>query len=117
MNSKMPCDVPDQRNPRPPRWIATAMRAALTLLILTVIAAVLCIPWTIAMDLALYAALASQLGDRSMRIATDAIDKTEFARAIGLVFVLMAWTGIVIATQKVVAWISRKNELVISGCD
>ena len=117
MKSKKPCDFSDQRNPRHPRWLPTAMRAALTLLILVVIAAILRIPWTIAMDFALYAALASRLGDRSMRIATDAIDKTEFARAIGLVFVLMAWTGIVIATQKVVERIGRKSEIVIDRCD
>lgn len=93
------------------------MRTFLTVLILVVVAALLTIPWTIAMDLALYAALASQLGDRNMRIATDAIDKTEPARAVGLIVVLMAWSGIVIAIQAVVNWLTSTKEIVIYRCD
>jgi hypothetical protein len=92
------------------------MRTALALLILAFAAVIFSIPWSIAMDLALYQALSQQLGD-SMRVATDCIDKTEITRAIGLIVVLTLWSIFVLAIDKLLARVTRRKEIIMERRD
>jgi hypothetical protein len=93
------------------------MRFALNLLILAFAAAIFSVPWSIAMDLALYQALSRQLGDSSMRIATKCIDDTELTRAMGLFAVLMFWSVFVLAMDRLLGRLTRRKQTVIARCD
>ena len=93
------------------------MRFALTLLILVFAAVALSIPWSIAIDVALYYALSQQLGDSSMRIATKCIDETELTRAMSLFAVLMFWSVFVLAMDQLLGRLTRRKQTVIARCD
>jgi len=102
------------------------MRIIKRLLVLFIAALLLTISWSIVMDLALYLALADELGDSSMRVAIRCIDKTEPMRAMSLIIVLMLWSAFVLCVDKVFSFISldkvlslirRKREVVIQRSD
>jgi hypothetical protein len=93
------------------------MRILLQLSLLTIAAAAFSIPLTIAIDLALYDSLADQLGNRSLTIAIDCIDKTEMTRAIGFILVLMLWSGAVLGIDRGLNHFARKKQIRIERCD
>jgi hypothetical protein len=93
------------------------MRVLLQLLLLTIAAVAFSIPLTIAVDLALYHALADQLGNRSLTIAIDCIDKTEMTRTVGFISVLMLWSAAVLGIDRALNRFRRKRQIIIERCD
>jgi|SRR3954452_18556972 hypothetical protein len=70
------------------------------IVLLAIGAGIVSILLTIAIDLALYYALADHLSGRSMRIAIDCIDKTEMSRTIGFFVLLLLWTVVLLGIDK-----------------
>ena len=89
------------------------MRILLQLSLFAIAATAFSIPLTIVIDLALYDALADQLGNRSLTIAIDCIDKTEIPRTAGFIVVLMCWSGAVLVIDRALTYLGRKKQIII----
>ena len=93
------------------------MRILLQIAILVIAAIAISIPLTVAIDLALYDALADHLGNRSLTIVIECIDKTEMMRTVGFILVSMLWSAAVLGIDRGLNRFWAKKQIVIERCD